>query len=57
MEKAISIYKEMGPNDVLPSGMHGDKPKGGMLCYFKKERDSQNCNSSSKSMLNSYHKI
>lgn len=55
VEKAIAMYKELGPDDVLPSGMHGDKPEGGMLRYFKKERDSQNCNSSSKSMLNSHH--
>lgn len=57
VEKAISMYKELGPDDVLPSGMYGDKPEGGMLRYFKKERDSQNCKSSSKSieLLNSHH--
>lgn len=57
VEKAICMYKELGPDDVLQSGMHGDKPEGGMLRFFKKEKDSQNCNSSSKSIepLKSHH--
>lgn len=40
------MYKELGPYDVLAFGMHGYKPKCDMMCYFKKERGSQNYNSS-----------
>jgi hypothetical protein len=34
--RPISMCKELGLDDVFPSGMHGDKTEGDMLCFFKK---------------------
>ncbi|KAH9310082.1 hypothetical protein KI387_037993, partial [Taxus chinensis] len=47
VENSINLYKELGPADDLPSGIHAqkskdDKVQSGMLRFFKKENDHHN---------------